>query len=81
MAETVPLTLIFAKAGNISLTVPVKALGASQNSQGTMSGMGIQANNGHDGEVVMRARHWVFAAMVGVGGFAVGAVRYCVGIA
>jgi copper(I)-binding protein len=42
--ETIPLTLTFAKARNISLTVPVKAMGASQNSQGTMSGMGMQAN-------------------------------------
>jgi copper(I)-binding protein len=42
--ETVPLTLTFANAGNISVTVPVKAMGASQNSQGeTMSGMGMQA--------------------------------------
>ena len=42
--ETVPLTLTFAKAGTISITVPVRAMGASQNSQGTMSGMGMQAN-------------------------------------
>jgi copper(I)-binding protein len=39
--QTLPLTLTFAKAGNISVTVPVKAMGASQN--GT-SGMGVQAN-------------------------------------
>ena len=43
--ETVPLTLTFAKAGNISVTVPVKTMGASQNSQGkNTSGMGMQAN-------------------------------------
>jgi copper(I)-binding protein len=42
--ETLLLTLSFEKAGNISVTVPVKAVGASRNSQGTMSGMGMQAN-------------------------------------
>jgi periplasmic copper chaperone A len=42
--ETLPLTLSFEKAGNISVTLPVKAMGASQKSQGTMSGMGMQAN-------------------------------------
>jgi copper(I)-binding protein len=42
--ETLPLTLSFEKAENISMTVPVKAMGASQKSQGTMSGMGMQAN-------------------------------------
>jgi copper(I)-binding protein len=40
--ETLALTLDFAKAGNISVTVPVRAMGTSQNSQGTMSGMGMQ---------------------------------------
>jgi periplasmic copper chaperone A len=40
--ETIPLTLIFAKAGTIAVTVPVKAMSASENSQGTMSGMGMQ---------------------------------------
>lgn len=40
--EAVPLTLTFAKPGIISVTVPVKAMGASQNDQGDMSGMGMQ---------------------------------------
>ncbi|HEY2527297.1 MAG TPA: copper chaperone PCu(A)C [Xanthobacteraceae bacterium] len=47
--ETVPLTLTFAKAGTISVTAPVKAMGASQNSQGTMSGTGM-----HGGTMEMK---------------------------
>lgn len=37
--ETFPLTLTFAKAGNISVTVPVKAIGATQSGEGGMGGM------------------------------------------
>lgn len=37
--ETFPLTLTFAKAGNISVTVPVQAMGAMQDNKGGMSGM------------------------------------------
>jgi periplasmic copper chaperone A len=38
--QTLPLTLTFAKAGNISITVPIQAVGATQGGQGSMSGMG-----------------------------------------
>jgi len=38
--ETFPLTLTFAKAGNISVTVPVQAMNATQDRGGGMSGMG-----------------------------------------
>jgi copper(I)-binding protein len=37
--EKFPLTLTFEKAGNISVTVPVQAMGATQD-KGGMSGMG-----------------------------------------
>jgi periplasmic copper chaperone A len=37
--ENIPLTLTFDKAGNISVTVPVQAMGATQN-KGGMNGMG-----------------------------------------
>ncbi|MGA8616184.1 MAG: copper chaperone PCu(A)C [Xanthobacteraceae bacterium] len=43
--ETFPLTLTFEKAGNISVTVPIKAMGSMQNSQGDMGKMnGTQSN-------------------------------------
>lgn len=38
--DSVPMTLTFAKAGNISVTVPVQAMGASGAGEGGMSGMG-----------------------------------------
>ena len=37
--ETLPLTLTFANAGNISVTVPIKPVGATQSSAGSMNGM------------------------------------------
>ena len=36
--ETFPLTLTFAKTGNISVTVAVQAIGAMQDDKGGMSG-------------------------------------------
>jgi periplasmic copper chaperone A len=41
--KTFPLTLIFEKAGNISVTVPVQAMGAMQDNKG--SGMGGMQDN------------------------------------
>jgi len=43
MGQSLPLTLTFAKAGTISITVPIKAIGASQ---GGMSGMGDKKSGG-----------------------------------
>jgi periplasmic copper chaperone A len=44
--QSFPLTLTFAKAGNISVTVPVQAMGATS-AKGGMSGMGgMQQDNG-----------------------------------
>ena len=43
--ETFPLTLSFAKAGNISVTVPVQAMNATQDKGGGMSGMGGMQDN------------------------------------
>jgi periplasmic copper chaperone A len=37
--QTLPLTLTFAKAGNISVSVPIQAIGATQGSMGEMGGM------------------------------------------
>jgi copper(I)-binding protein len=37
--QTLPLTLTFAKAGTISITVPIQPIGATQGAQGSMSGM------------------------------------------
>jgi len=37
--ETLPLTLTFEKAGNISVTVPIKAMGSMQDSHGGMGNM------------------------------------------
>lgn len=37
--QTLPITLTFAKAATISITVPIKAIGATQGGQGKMSGM------------------------------------------
>ena len=38
--EAFPLTLTFAKAGNISVTVPLQAMGALQDGKGGMDHMG-----------------------------------------
>jgi periplasmic copper chaperone A len=38
--ETLPLTLTFAKAGTVSVTVPIRAIGATEGGQSGMSGMG-----------------------------------------
>ncbi len=45
VGETFPLTLTFAKAGNISVTVAVQAIGAMQDDKGGMSGMSGMGNN------------------------------------
>jgi periplasmic copper chaperone A len=45
--EKIPLTLTFEKAGNISVTVPVQAMGAMQD-KGGMNGMG-EMQNGKSG--------------------------------
>jgi periplasmic copper chaperone A len=37
--QTLSLTLTFAKAGNISITVPIQAIGATQSGNGGMGGM------------------------------------------
>ncbi len=43
--QTLPLTLTFAKAGNVSITVPIQAIGATQAGKGGMGGMeGMQGN-------------------------------------
>jgi periplasmic copper chaperone A len=38
--QTLPLTLTFADGGKISITVPIRPIGATQGSKGSMSGMG-----------------------------------------
>jgi copper(I)-binding protein len=38
--DSFPVTLKFEKAGNISITVPVKAMASTQGGTGTMGGMG-----------------------------------------
>jgi periplasmic copper chaperone A len=43
--QTLPLTLTFAKAGNISITVPIQAIGATQSGKGGMGGMGGMQGN------------------------------------
>jgi hypothetical protein len=43
--QTLPLTLTFAKAGTISLTVPIQPIGAMQGAHGGMSGMGEMQEN------------------------------------
>ena len=50
--QSIPLTLTFAKAGNISVTVPVQAMGATDGNGG-MSGMG-----GMGGASRTRAAAW-----------------------
>jgi copper(I)-binding protein len=49
--ETFPLTLTFAKAGNISVTVAVQAIGAMQDSKG---GMGDNKSGGGMGNMEMK---------------------------
>jgi periplasmic copper chaperone A len=44
--ETFPLTLTFAKAGNISVRVPVQAMGAMQDNKGGMNHMGGMSGTG-----------------------------------
>lgn len=47
--ETFPLTLTFANAGNISITVPVQAMGAMQSNPGATGHMGGSENNKSQG--------------------------------
>ena len=47
--ETFPLTLTFANAGNISITVPVQAMGAMQSNTGATGHMGGSENNKSQG--------------------------------
>lgn len=42
--ESIPLTLIFEKAGNISVTVPIQAMGAGQDKGGGMGNIGNMGN-------------------------------------
>ena len=52
--EKFPLTLTFEKAGNISVTVPVQAMGAAQD-KGGMGGMGgMQDKSGGMGKMEMK---------------------------
>jgi copper(I)-binding protein len=46
--EKIPLTLTFEKAGNISVTVPVQAMGAAQD-KGGMGSMGRMQDGKSDG--------------------------------
>jgi periplasmic copper chaperone A len=43
--QTLPLTLTFTKAGSISITVPIQAIGATSSGKGGMGGMGNMGNN------------------------------------
>ena len=52
--ETFPLTLTFAKAGNMSVIVAVQAIGAMQNDKGGMSGMGDKKSGGGMGNTEMK---------------------------
>jgi len=54
--ESFPLTLTFAKAGTISVTVPVQAMGASQDKggMGNMGGMGNSNSGGGMGKMEMK---------------------------
>lgn len=42
--QTLPLTLTFAKAGNISITVPIQAIGATHSVKADASAMGAMQN-------------------------------------
>jgi copper(I)-binding protein len=47
--ESFPLTLTFEKAGNISVVVPIKAMGSMQNGRDDMGKMnGMQSNKPSD---------------------------------
>jgi periplasmic copper chaperone A len=52
--QTLPLTLTFAKAGNISITVPIKAIGAMQGGMGAMGGMQGKQPGGGMGKMEMK---------------------------
>lgn len=56
VGESFPLTLTFAKAGTISVTVPVQAMGASQDKGGmsNMGGMGNSNSGGGMGKMEMK---------------------------
>jgi periplasmic copper chaperone A len=54
VGETIPLTLTFAKAGNISVTVPVQTMGATQDKGGNMGGMGDNSSSGGMGHMEMK---------------------------
>ena len=76
--EKFPLTLTFEKAGNISVTVPVQAMGATQD-KGGMGGMGgmqaqVWRRHGPYGDEVMRARQWIWVALAGLLGFSAAAL-------
>ena len=51
--ESFPLKLTFAKAGTISVTVPVQAMGATQD-KGNMGGMGNSSSGGAMGHMEMK---------------------------
>ena len=51
--ESFPLKLTFAKAGTISVTVPVQAMGATQDN-GNMGGMGNSSSGGGMGHMEMK---------------------------
>jgi copper(I)-binding protein len=53
VGEKFPLTLTFEKAGNISLTVPVQAMGAAQD-KGSMGGMQDSKSGGSMGHMEMK---------------------------
>jgi periplasmic copper chaperone A len=54
--ETLPLTLTFEKAGNISVTVPIKAMGSMQDSHGDMGKMNGMQNTKPDGMGAMEMK-------------------------
>ncbi len=54
VGEKFPLTLKFAKAGTISVTVPVQAMGATQDTGGNMGGMGKSNAGGGMGKMEMK---------------------------
>ena len=80
--ETFPLTLTFAKAGNISVTVPVQAMGAMQDNKARHErherdgGQQARHRHGSYGDEVMGARHWILTAIGGLAGFAM--VALCI---
>lgn len=52
--QTLPLTLTFAKAGTMSITIPIQAIGATEGGQGGMSGMGGAHKPGGMGNMEMK---------------------------